>query len=331
MWWTAAPNLTPVAAWDALRVNGAQLLDGVGDNHITATSELTRSDYPFVGVAGNSNPMALTTPLPVPSVGVVAGFWSPKRRNVFLSKDGSGNGYALHLSDDGNGWYSANNSSYTPYGQYGDIGKRYFVAMVTRGNDSILYVDGNLVGNPLSSSYTMSHIGQVGYQGNGNEFNLDSDEFLHAIGVWSGEATQDDVKAIEAAARLALRGVGATNRGFAAPIGRTDSNLPQLTLSTPAPTMGFGNILGRRDIAFGGSGRIAGTVKEKGTPDQPLQRRVQLYDETRSMLVAQTWSDPNTGAYLFENIDPTFTYTVISYDYTGMYRAVIANGQKATT
>lgn len=120
-------------------------------------------------------------------------------------------------------------------------------------------------------------------------------------------------------------------RAFAPNLGRTDSNLPQLTLPHPAPPMGFGNILGRRDIPFGGSGRIAGTVKEKGTPDQPLQRRVQLYDETRSLLVAQTWSNPNTGAYLFENIDPTLTYTIISYDYTGTYRAVIANGQKPTT
>jgi hypothetical protein len=120
-------------------------------------------------------------------------------------------------------------------------------------------------------------------------------------------------------------------RAFTPNLGRTDSNLPQLTLPHPAPPMGFGNNLGRRDISFGGSGRIAGTVKEKGTPDQPLQRRVQLFDETRSLLVAQTWSNPTTGAYLFENIDPTLTYTIISYDHTGTYRAVIANGQKATT
>lgn len=87
----------------------------------------------------------------------------------------------------------------------------------------------------------------------------------------------------------------------------------------------------RRDYQFGGNGRIEGTVKEKGTPDQPLQRRVQLYDETSKVMTREVWSDPSSGAYLFENIDPKLTYTIISYDYTGMYRAVIANGQKANT
>ena len=120
-------------------------------------------------------------------------------------------------------------------------------------------------------------------------------------------------------------------RFIAAPIGRTDSNLPQLTLSTPAPPRFVGATLTRRDYQFGGKGRIAGTVKEKGTPDQPLQRRVQLYDETSKIMTREVWSDPTTGAYVFENIDPTLTYTIISYDYTGAYRAVMANGQKATT
>lgn len=120
-------------------------------------------------------------------------------------------------------------------------------------------------------------------------------------------------------------------RFIAAPIGRTDSNLPQLTLSTPAPPRFVGATLTRRDYLFGGNGRIAGTVKVKGVPDKPFQRRVQLYDESSKVMTREVWSDPTTGAYLFENIDPKLTYTVISYDYTGMYRAVIANGQKAST
>ncbi|CAB4130346.1 Peptidase_C1 domain containing protein [uncultured Caudovirales phage] len=325
-WWTAAPNLTPIAAWDAKRVNGAQLLDGVGDNNITATSDLTKTDYPFVGVAGNSNPMALTTPVPVPSVGVVAGFWSPKRRNVLLSNQySSTDRYMLHLSSDGNGWYSSNGPG-AAYGQYGEIGKCYFVAMVTRGLDSILYVDGNLVGNPISAGYTMSHIGVVGYATNGNEFNLDSDEFLHAVGVWSGAATQDNVKAIEAAARLALAGAPTYSRGFAALIGRTDSNLPQLTLSTPAPNRFIGATLTRRDYQFGGNGRISGTIKQQGIP---AQCRVQLYDETSKIMTHAVWSDKETGEYEFINIDPNLTYTIISYDHNGVFKAVISNGQKA--
>ena len=106
--------------------------------------------------------------------------------------------------------------------------------------------------------------------------------------------------------------------------------IAQHLTATPPPPRFIGATLIRRDYQFGGNGRIAGTVKEKGTPDQPLQRRVQLYDETSKVMTREVWSDPSSGAYVFENIDPKLTYTIISYDYTGMYRAVIANRQKAT-
>ena len=178
-WWTTVPGLTPVAAYDAGRVSGAQLLDGVGSNHITATSTLTFDDFDIKRVAGNGNPMAFTTPIPVPATGVIAGFWSPKRRHILLTKAYSDtSAYMLHLSDNGNGWYAANANTGAPYGLYGSIGQPYFVAMVTRGTDSVLYVDGSLVGVPVSASYTMSQIGQVGYGANGNEYNLDADEHL---------------------------------------------------------------------------------------------------------------------------------------------------------
>lgn len=84
---------------------------------------------------------------------------------------------------------------------------------------------------------------------------------------------------------------------------------------------------GRKDIHFGGRGVIAGTVKEKGQPDQPLVRRVQLISENANVLVAETWSDA-TGNYRFEFIDPAQRYTVVSYDYKHLYRAVIADNLK---
>ena len=78
------------------------------------------------------------------------------------------------------------------------------------------------------------------------------------------------------------------------------------------------------DIHFSGHGFIAGTVKEKGQPDQPLVRRVQLVSENTRVLVAETWSDTE-GAYRFDLIDPSQRYTVVSYDHKQMYRAVIAD------
>ena len=81
---------------------------------------------------------------------------------------------------------------------------------------------------------------------------------------------------------------------------------------------------GRKNIHFSGHGFIVGTVKEKGQPDQPLVRRVQLISENTRVLVAETWSDTG-GNYRFELLDPAQRYTVVSYDHKQMYRAVIAD------
>lgn len=77
---------------------------------------------------------------------------------------------------------------------------------------------------------------------------------------------------------------------------------------------------------FGGNGIIVGTVKEKSTPSNiPLYRRVRLVEQRIGYVVAETWSNATTGAYSFANIDRSRKYTVVSYDHTGFYRAVIAD------
>ena len=331
MWWTTVPNLTPVAAWDATRVAGAQLLDGVGDNHITATSEIVAHKYWLRGVSGDSNPMALTTPIPIPANGVVAGFFTPRRSTVLLARGSNDTAaYALHVTPVGN-WHASNHGSGGHYGSNGGMGSSMFAAMVcVADSHSYLYVNGTLVGQ-ISSWYTMSQIGQIGYAENGNEHNLDADEHFHALGVWTGAATQADVKALEAAARAELRGEDATFRSIASGLGRMTFPIPQHLLLSPIPPRFVGSTLTRRDYLFGGNGRIEGSIKVKGVPDKPFQRRVQLYDESSKTMTREVWSDQTTGAYLFENIDPKLTYSIISYDYQGAYRAVIASGIKANT
>lgn len=80
------------------------------------------------------------------------------------------------------------------------------------------------------------------------------------------------------------------------------------------------------DIYDAGRGRIIGTVKEKHTPaNAPLKRRVVLLSMPGSRAVRETWSDPVTGAYAFNDIAADRTYTVISYDHTGIYRGVVAD------
>lgn len=80
------------------------------------------------------------------------------------------------------------------------------------------------------------------------------------------------------------------------------------------------------DIYDAGRGRVIGTVKEKGAPTNiPLHRRVVLLSMPGSRAMRETWSDPASGAYEFRGVDMNRRYTVISYDHTGAYRAVIAD------
>jgi hypothetical protein len=80
-----------------------------------------------------------------------------------------------------------------------------------------------------------------------------------------------------------------------------------------------------RNMSYGGQGRVAGTIKVKGTPDYPTHRRVRLILERTGALVAETWSDPVTGAYEFIDVDPTQLYTVLAYDYTHTFRCAVAD------
>jgi hypothetical protein len=70
---------------------------------------------------------------------------------------------------------------------------------------------------------------------------------------------------------------------------------------------------------------LSGTVKEQGTPNAPLWRRVNLIEQVTGRVIREVWSDATTGAYSFPNIMGGRKYTVVSYDHTGYHRAVIAD------
>lgn len=79
------------------------------------------------------------------------------------------------------------------------------------------------------------------------------------------------------------------------------------------------------DYYNGGNGRISGTVDIKGTPNQPVSRKVRLYNDHDGSLVREQWSDSVTGAYSFNNIASNQRYTVITYDHLHNFRAVVAD------
>lgn len=88
--------------------------------------------------------------------------------------------------------------------------------------------------------------------------------------------------------------------------------------------------MGTRNLYQGGAGFVAGNVKElhKGAlsgNEVPVWRRVQLIDEQTRLLVAETWSDPVTGVFRFDNVATGCSYTILSYDHNGVFRAVVAD------
>ena len=81
-----------------------------------------------------------------------------------------------------------------------------------------------------------------------------------------------------------------------------------------------------RDMQYGGTGTIVGTVKVKGTPSNvPVSRKVRLIRDVDAICIREVWSDPVTGEYAFSEIDGTVSYTVLSLDYTESFRAVVAD------
>jgi hypothetical protein len=75
-----------------------------------------------------------------------------------------------------------------------------------------------------------------------------------------------------------------------------------------------------------GIGRVKGTTKDKNTPSNiPVSERVVLLRQRDCMPIRQVWSTPGTGAFSFDYVDETETYTVLSFDHDLNYRAVAAS------
>ncbi len=84
------------------------------------------------------------------------------------------------------------------------------------------------------------------------------------------------------------------------------------------------------DAEFGGGGRIFGTTKIKGTvSNSPAKSRVVLLRQRDRLLVRQTWSDPDTGAWAFEGLDMRQQYIALAEDAGGNFQAVAAQRLEA--
>jgi hypothetical protein len=81
------------------------------------------------------------------------------------------------------------------------------------------------------------------------------------------------------------------------------------------------------DREHAGDGRIVGTTKNAGDPDDyPVSRRVRLLRKRDGVLARETWSNA-AGDYVFEHIRSDIEYVIVSHDHTGLYNAAIADSQ----
>lgn len=105
-----------------------------------------------------------------------------------------------------------------------------------------------------------------------------------------------------------------------------DSPMGLSTYPVPTPTLSLPDVDGRwRDYYLGGTGKIVGTVKQKGTSsDAPVVRRVRLHQMRSGLLVDETWSDAN-GNYQFNYLNTADRYYAVAFDHLDNYRGVIAD------
>lgn len=93
----------------------------------------------------------------------------------------------------------------------------------------------------------------------------------------------------------------------------------------------FDMLVATSDYWHGGAGVISGAVKKDDTPtDVPLRRQVRALREVDSRFVREVWSDAVTGEYLIPDVDPAYKYTLLAFDHTGEFEAVVATGVTPT-
>lgn len=104
---------------------------------------------------------------------------------------------------------------------------------------------------------------------------------------------------------------------------QTVASSPGVALGADVPPYAICTGQSARISPDDGIGWVQGTVKRKGEPrDVPLRRRVRLHDKRDMRLIRETWSDPETGAFRFDGLDPTVPFIAITYDHTGRYCAL---------
>lgn len=205
------------------------------------------------------------------------------------------------------------------------------VAYVRSGNNYYVFIDGvqraTSSGTPVTPPWDSLKIGAMWMYGSAqSNFSGNIDELRLSRGaLYSGTFTPPTAAlsvgpTFNIVSKAASTVGGMAGGGVLPPIPGWSS----VSAVSPEDCMPYGvpSVL----YDFKGRGVITGTVKEKSTPSNvPLRRLVRLHREPDGLFIRATWSDPVTGAYSFIGVRPDHKFFVTSFDYSGTYRAVIAD------
>lgn len=316
-WWDIA-DLTPIAAWDATRVNtaldvgGAKILDGVGGYHLLNAGVKERSSERFY-VKGTNNTMPFPSPITFPVNYAVAVFVNTNSRYVSFHKDVA-SGYMLDRENTSNVYF--NNTTTTYLGAYKEFGKDNFLLLAVTASGGLLYQDGALISGTIPLASIPPYISGHGWTGNGNEYNFDTSDKFFGGGVWAGTVTLAKVQEIEAALRAAID----------APVPHRilvpASYVPFPMRGAPRPA--FDSY--RRDakahtrrLTGAGLGMVSGTIREDGAP---AEKYVRIFERQTHAVRGGKWSRAD-GTYEFGGLDETLEYYVLVFDGNRVYPAQI--------
>ncbi|MGH8436113.1 MAG: DUF2341 domain-containing protein [Pseudomonas sp.] len=195
------------------------------------------------------------------------------------------------------------------------VGTYSHVALVRKGSQISLYIDGVLAGGPVSdsSSYSVAQtrirLGASAYIS--GQYSLNG--FLDEISILTGWARYS--------APFAPPGNAYTDPPAPKPLQVKLSRILSRTLTLfSRKVLAMPTNLGRvKDVAWGGSGTVAGQVTVNNLP---AQRRVALIELASMTTIRAAWSDAS-GNYSIPGVDATKSYLVVGRDYTKTYNAVV--------
>lgn len=313
MTWYEGTPLTPLHAWDAVTGAGATLEDRVGALDLVVPSAPAMG-LDYYGFSGNSNPIPFSSPITLPSNYVMSMFRTISSEMVaFYTELGDTSRYYIDV-EGGGGVYQAGPGG---YGYYGGVsfGQALYMTLVKTPTSTRLYVNGAWLGGAGPAGYADNLVGGIGYVGDGNSYNLGPTERVHAIGMWAGEPTIDDLILLETQCRLAVKAPDPERRLLPDIIAPSYTPLGPRAQQNSVASIGIHSVF----PYLRGGVNVSGVVKEDGLP---VVAKVRIHEKLSGRAAGAMWTGTD-GAYSFENLEPGFEYYIVVFDSSGMRNALV--------